>query len=349
MFSYLNEKAHGLMISLGRYMKKELDWVTADNELMDCDDVNRLDRQAIALDFYEVWTLKGNSLPNPADEELFLTELAIKIDALIPKHYFEAGVACGKIKKDYEFQPEPKYYKRHQSRYTMLLEFVYEQNEWNERRQPNYHPRYTSPSGKQLDYLISLLKANNLKLRADKKITKEACQLFINYFLGHIPLDWWINSQMATYLRPKYKQHDYYPIIKALDTFLDEEAENEFDIKIDLEVLEKLKEYDWIHEYRELLDELQMLNLKHCKRLNKNAPIFYTDYLEIKDYDEPESYLIAYLFSEFGLIDFATCVHSVFTEHPNPPKDFIVISEKTEGEIKDFKDALYLDFSPLFA
>lgn len=347
MFSYLNEKAHGLMISLGRYMKKELDWVTADNELMDCDDVNRLDRQAIALNFYEVWTLKGNSLPNPADEELFLTELAIKIDALIPKHYFEAGIACGEIKKDYDFQPEPKYYKRYQSYYTRDLRFVYEQNEWNERRQKDYHPRYITPSSKQLEYLISLLKANHLKLRTDQILTKEACELLINYFLGNVPLDSWISTQMLKYLKPKYKKHDYMPIINALDLFLEGDTQPALEMKLNLDFLQDLDEHDWLYDFRELLEDLQVLNLKHSKRLNKNAPIFYTDYLEVKDYDERDSHFIGYLVAEYGVLEFASCVQSMLIDYPFPQTDYIVISEKSDAEIKEFEDALYLDFSPL--
>lgn len=352
MFDYIGKSAHGILISLGRYMKKELVWTTSENELIPCDDVNRWDRHAIALSFYNYWQSKGGELPDLNDEEIFLTELAVKIDELIPKHYFEAGVNCGEIEKRYHFEPEPKYYKRWQSPYTRELKFVYPSNEAKELQKKDYNPMFIPPTNKQLDYLIGLLKSHNLKLRTDAKITKADCELFINYFLGNVAMDRSIGLTMVDHLRPKHKQHDYSPIIKALDLFLEEGPEADFEIDINIDLLMELDDYGWVYEYIDVLTDLQILNFKNSKLLNENIPIFYVNCLNynnhLGEFDEKYFNFIWYLFNEYDLIELVSFINTELGGYQFPAK-YALISENSISEIKDSDDVIALNFKPLFS
>lgn len=355
MFEYVGKSAHGISVSLGRYLKKELVWLTQKNELIPCEEVNGWDRRVIALKFYEYWRSNGNELPHPEDKEQFLLELAIKIDELIPKHYFNEGVACGAIKKHYDFEPEPKYYKRWQSPYTRELVFVYPMNETKERGEKDYNPSFINPSYKQLDYLKGLIKPLNLKLRTDVKITKEDCSLLINYFLGNVPWDRWIALAMRDYLKPKYKQHDYQPLIDEIESFLEDGEGFEIETTINKQLLIDLDEDDSLYLFLDLLKELQMLNLKHAKRLTLNKPIIYLNYCdELLEglrrnniySDEGFFHQIWNLHNEFELVHWGN-IHEEYFWGYDESKDYIVISEDATITLEESKDVIILDFSSL--
>lgn len=92
MFSYCTRSFISITSTLGNYLSNKVSWFDDNGQLYDVETINNWSRIKIAEDYVSDYILKYDkeldTIGGEQNKDIFLKELAIKIDEFIPKRYF---------------------------------------------------------------------------------------------------------------------------------------------------------------------------------------------------------------------------------------------------------------------
>lgn len=91
MFEYCINSKRGIVVNIGQFLSHSVNWLDSEGKLLSVDVINSWDRLLLA----EQFATKNYNDPRFGDNaailenrDLFIKEVAIKIDEFIPKRYF---------------------------------------------------------------------------------------------------------------------------------------------------------------------------------------------------------------------------------------------------------------------
>ena len=150
MFDYCVNSKKGIVINIGQFLSHNVNWLDSEGKLLPVDVINSWDRVQLA----EKFTTKNYNDPRYGDNatilenrDLFIKEVAIKLDELIPKRYFVKFHSMNNTYNTKEDTILQKHFKNKDShKETRGLVYHYSCNNGKE-------PFVTYATKKQLDYL----------------------------------------------------------------------------------------------------------------------------------------------------------------------------------------------------
>lgn len=201
MFEYCNCSESSFNTTIGNFLSHKVKWITEENTIVSVDTVNSWDRKEIATRYlYEYFCPTKydpnlNSIGGPSNKELFIEEVAIKIDEFIPRRYFlkynkmnQSNNSSSKNNEDNTFLGKDKH------EITKGLIFKYKENE--SKKPFNFNPNTVPATEKQVSYLIHLAREGGYTVINLDSLSLAKAKELISFLLGQCdePLD------MLTYL-----------------------------------------------------------------------------------------------------------------------------------------------------
>lgn len=187
MFKYCVDKKSTIFIAIGNFLSHIVIWEEDDGTFVKQQTVNKWDRMYLAKAFYQAkYNSNANQIGGKHNEELFLKEVAIKIDELIPKRYFVKYHQDISNKKGSLLQQ--KFLGKENHEETKDLIYIFSETENRSLYRPkNFKDRYKGESEateKQKAYLFDLLKESGYMLIDEKNLTKTNASLLISFLNG---------------------------------------------------------------------------------------------------------------------------------------------------------------------
>lgn len=203
MFEYCNRNIISITSTIGNFLSNNVEWKDKNNKLLSVDKINEWDRYHIAKRYMNEYFCRGLddnrylSIGGINNKDIFLREVAVKIDEYIPRCYFRKYCTENNIfntkngtrlvdlfisKDDHEFTSGLKYKLIDSS---TLVDKIQEKEIFQINRKSNYQA-----SDKQIRFLTSLVKKTSYIIKKPLYLMsmEEASEL-ITYFKegGNIP------------------------------------------------------------------------------------------------------------------------------------------------------------------
>ena len=182
MFDYCVNSKKGIVINIGQFLSHSVNWLDSEGKLLSVDVINSWNRVQLA----EQFATKNYNDPRYGDNatilenrDLFIKEVAIKIDELIPKRYFVKFHSMNNTYNTKDGTILQKRFKNKDShKETRDLVYHYSCNNGKE-------PFVTYATKKQLDYLEYLAAESGYVLKNIDLLELNKARELIGFLLGN--------------------------------------------------------------------------------------------------------------------------------------------------------------------
>lgn len=199
MFEYCSRNVASISTTLGNFLSNSIKWTDESGNLHTIETINNWDRFKIAERYINEYYApiefggKYNDIGGIKNKELFLKEIAIKVDELIPRRYFIKYCAFNNVYNTSDgTKLKDKFISKNNHSFTKDLIYKFDINNINsntdlsEKHNINYKTKYQA-SDKQIRYLESLAKDSHFTVAKPLYLMdiQEASDL-ISFFKGDI-------------------------------------------------------------------------------------------------------------------------------------------------------------------
>lgn len=191
MFEYCSRNIISINSTIGNFLSHQVSWEDSSGELLNPDVINEWDRYSIARRYLNEYFcpigLDENlsAIGGKCNEELFIEEVALKIDELIPKRYFVKYCLKHNIYNSGDGREIAKKFTRKDDyEFTRLLKYKILKEEPQIFK---FERNSVQATDKQISYLLSLSEDTGFIARKDlKKLTIQEASELIGFFKDDI-------------------------------------------------------------------------------------------------------------------------------------------------------------------